>query len=83
MPPVKLGTVWSEGAQVMTMEPSDRTEYVRTRRPHWQRKAFWKTFGTVLVIYIVLRVSITAASNWSKKQEAPAVEGTEEVAPDQ
>ena len=65
----------------MTLEQSDQSEYVRTRKPHWQRKAFWKTFGTVFVIYIILRVSITTAIEWSKNKGTPAVPESVEVGP--
>ena len=66
----------------MKTTPSDDPEFVRVRRPHWQRKAFWKTFGMVFVIYIVLRVSITAAIDWSKGPADQPDQNSNEPAPD-
>ena len=31
----------------------------RSRKPHWRRSNFWKTFGMMLVIYLSLRILIT------------------------
>ena len=60
----------------MTPESPESFDQPRTRRPHWRKSHFWKTFGTVLVIYFVLRILITSAGNWSRSQsdQKPPVE---------
>ncbi|MEE2681251.1 MAG: hypothetical protein VX641_02645 [Planctomycetota bacterium] len=61
------------------MDDPQEFEPIRNRRPHWQRKAFWKTFGTVLVIYFVIRIAVTTARKWS---EAPPAAPAEVETPD-
>ena len=56
----------------MDPQSPDEPSWDRPRRPHWRKKSFWKTFGMVFAIYVVLRVSITAARNWSEGEAAPA-----------
>ncbi|MCH2144183.1 MAG: hypothetical protein MK082_03435 [Phycisphaerales bacterium] len=47
------------------MELPSPDEYARERprKPHWKKSSFWKMFGTMLVIYLVLRILITV--DWS------------------
>jgi hypothetical protein len=53
------------------MELPSPDEHVRERprKPHWTKSNFWKTFGTMLVIYLILRFLITFVLDWSS---APA-----------
>ena len=56
------------------MESPSSDEHVRepSRKPHWKKPNFWKTFGTMLVIYLILRILITFVLDWSG---APAASG--------
>ena len=58
------------------MESPSSDEHVRepSRKPHWKKPNFWKTFGTMLVIYLILRILITFVLDWSG---APAASRTE------
>lgn len=53
------------------MDDPQQFESMRTRRPHWRKKSFWKTFGTVLVIYFVIRIGVSTARKWSESSSAP------------
>ena len=55
----------------MDTQAPDEPSWDRPRRPHWRKKSFWKTFGMVLGIYVVLRVSISTARKWSEGEPAP------------
>ena len=43
----------------MSLPSPDEHVSERTRKPHWKKPNFWKTFGTMLVIYLVLRILVT------------------------
>jgi hypothetical protein len=53
----------------MELPPSDEYVRERPRKPHWKKSNFWKTFGTMLVIYLILRILINLILDWSS---APA-----------
>ena len=61
------------------MDDHQQFEPMRTRRPHWRKKSFWKTFGTVLVIYFVIRIGVTTARKWSESTPQPPAQANEEV----
>ena len=55
------------------MERPSREEDVsdRPRTPHWRKPSFWKTFATFLVVYLILRILVTLAIDWSGAPAGP------------
>ena len=49
----------------MSLPSPDEHVSERPRKPHWKKPNFWKTFGTMLVIYLVLRILVGLALDWS------------------
>ena len=52
----------------------------RSRKPHWKKPSFWKMFGTMLVIYLCLRILINLGLDWSGVPPAPGT-GSESSSP--
>ena len=55
----------------------DPAEFERTRRPHWRRRSFWKTFLIFLVVYAVIRIGVTLALDLANDRDTSTA-----VAPD-
>jgi hypothetical protein len=64
----------------MELPSSDEHVGDRPRKPHWKKTSFWKTFGTMLVVYLVIRVLINLALDWSSGPVEPGL-GSEPTSP--
>ena len=74
----------------MELPPSDEYVRERPRKPHWKKSNFWKTFGTMLVIYLILRILVTvvldgssapAESKTGSETSSPIAAPTDQPAP--